>query len=102
MPDEWVPEQREQTIRQEILACLARDRLSASELSVRVHQSEREIYHHLEELRKAGKVALLPPICAECGFAFEQRRRTKKPGKCPRCKSTRIKPPLFILDQGYS
>lgn len=97
MSREWVPEQREQTIRQDILACLGRDRLSAAELSRLVHKPEKDIYHHLEELKKAGKVRLLPPICAECDFRFEERKKTKKPGKCPRCKSTRIKPPLFAL-----
>jgi predicted Zn-ribbon and HTH transcriptional regulator len=97
MNSEWIPEQREQTIRREILASLEQDRLSAAELSRLVHKPEKEVYHHLEELKKAGKIRLLPPLCAECGFAFEERRKTKKPGKCPRCKSTRIKPPLFAL-----
>lgn len=97
MSDEWVPEQRSRTIRQEILAHLERDRLSAAELSRLVRKPEREIYHHLQELKEAGKVKLLAPICAECGYTFDDRRKTKKPGKCPRCKSTRIKPPLFSL-----
>lgn len=93
--NEWVPEERDRTIRQSILSCLQRDRLSAAELSRLVSKPEKDIYHHLDEMIKAGRVRALPPLCAACNYSFDDRRKTKKPGKCPKCKSTRIKPPLF-------
>lgn len=34
------------------------------EMSRLVHKPEKDLYHHLEELKKAGKVRLLRPICA--------------------------------------
>lgn len=95
--NDWVPEERHQTIRQSILACLQQDRLSAPELSRLLGKPEKDIYHHLDELKKAGRVRMLPPLCAACNYSFEQRHKTGKPGKCPKCKSTRIKPPLFAL-----
>jgi predicted Zn-ribbon and HTH transcriptional regulator len=97
MPGDWVPEERTQTIPQAIMQALAVDRLSVAELSQRVHKPEKEIYHHLEQLTANGRVVMLPPICAACGYHFEDRRKAGKPGKCPKCKATRIKPPLFRL-----
>jgi predicted Zn-ribbon and HTH transcriptional regulator len=92
-----MPGERSRTIRQQLLDQLHDGPFSAAELSRLTRQSERDVLDHLEHLLRAGKVKALPASCAGCGFRFEQRTRSKKPGKCPQCKSTRIRPPRFTL-----
>lgn len=92
-----MPEERSRTVRQQLLDTLDNGPLSAAELSRLVRRSEKEIQEHLDELIKAGRIETLPPSCAGCGFRFDDRRKSKKPGKCPRCRSTRIRPPRFTL-----
>ncbi len=92
-----MPGERSRTIRQQLLDQLDGGPFSAGELSRLTRQSEREVLDHLEHLLHAGKVKALPASCAGCGFRFEKRTRSKKPGKCPQCKSTRIRPPRFTL-----
>lgn len=90
-----MPGERSRTIRQQLLDQLEDGPFSAAELSRLTRQSEREVLDHLEHLLRAGKVRTLPASCAGCGFRFEKRTRSKKPGKCPQCRSTRIRPPRF-------
>lgn len=92
---ETVPEIREMTVRQALLELLAGRELPVSLLSKEVHKPEKEVYEHLQELHKAGAVAMISAECVKCGFVFAERQKTKKPGKCPKCKSTRIEPPRF-------
>ncbi|BES72817.1 transcriptional regulator [Marinobacter nanhaiticus D15-8W] len=89
------PAERNITIRQEILAVLEEVESNASDLSKSVRLTEKEIYAHLDELCKSGRVETIPAACNSCGYRFEDRRKARKPGKCPRCKSTRIDPPRF-------
>lgn len=91
------PGERSRTIRQQLLEQLEDGPFSAAELSRLMRQSERDVLDHLEHLLRAGKVQALPASCAGCGFRFEKRTRSKKPGKCPQCRSTRIRPPRFTL-----
>ncbi|WP_148864029.1 ArsR family transcriptional regulator [Marinobacter fonticola] len=92
---ERVPAERTITIRQDILAILEEVECNASDLSKWVRLTEKDIYAHLDELKKSGRVATIPAACNACGYRFEDRRKARKPGKCPRCKSTRIDPPRF-------
>ncbi len=94
-----MPEERSRTIRQQLLDQLATGPFSAAELSRLTRQSERAVLNHMEHLLRAGRVQVLPASCAGCGFRFEQRTRAGKPGKCPQCKSTRIRPPRFALPE---
>ena len=94
-----MPVERSQTIRQQLLQQLEAGPCSAAELSRLLRLSERDLVDHLDHLIQAGKVESLPPSCAGCGFRFEQRRKAKKPGKCPQCKSARIRPPRFALPE---
>lgn len=94
--NEYIPEDRSQTIRQELLDILKTGEHSAGDLSRMVRKSEKEVYHHLEHLKKAGQVKIVPAICLNCDYAFEQRGKVKKPSKCPSCRSTRIEPPMFV------
>lgn len=94
---EFIPEERSETIRQELLRLLADRQLSASVLSKEVRKSEKEIYDHLEQMNKTGVLIIIPAECRNCGYIFAQRDRAGKPGKCPKCKGTHIEPPLFTI-----
>jgi len=42
-------------------------------------------------------VAMVPPVCLSCGYVFKDLKRPRRPSRCPRCKSERIRGPLFVL-----
>lgn len=72
------------------------------DLSARVGLSEKDIPAHLEHLEKSLKVkgerlVVQPAECLACGFVFEERRRFTTPGSCPSCRSSRIRPPGFLI-----
>lgn len=90
-----LPPERNITIRQEIFAILEHGACSASDLSKRVRLTEKDVYEHLDELKQSRRIETIPAACNACGYRFEDRRKTRKPGKCPKCKSTRIDPPKF-------
>jgi predicted Zn-ribbon and HTH transcriptional regulator len=93
--------------RSETLRAALRDLLRSSaepltirELSQSLGASERELYEHFEHLARSlahsgEPLKIEPSRCLACGFEFEERTRFKKPGRCPKCKSTRISPPRF-------
>jgi transcriptional regulator len=94
---EIIPRERNKTIRQEITRLLDGNRLSVTVLSKEIRLSERELYSHLEQIKRSGLLLIIPAACDDCGFVFADRNRVKKPGKCPKCKSTHIEPPLFSI-----
>ena len=94
---EIIPQERYETIRQEISRLLSERKFSAAALSKQIRKPEKEIYDHLDQLNKSGILLVTPAECGECGYRFEHRERAKKPGKCPKCKSTHIEQPLFSL-----
>lgn len=96
------PREEKSTLRQSILQCLEKGPLTARELSARVRIREKDVVPHLEHLEKSvrrskRRLVIEPAECLQCGFRFEGRRRFKKPGACPRCRSERIEPPVFRL-----
>jgi len=100
LKEPYVPIERHDTIRQEIVACILDQTLSAKELSGAVHVSEKDVYDHLEHIErsthKAGhQLTVIPAECLKCGFVFKKRERLKKPGRCPVCRGEQIQEPLF-------
>lgn len=93
--NEPIPPARVETVRQALLAALAAAALPVSVLSQRLGESEKVLLDHLQSLQRAGRVEVCPPTCGHCGFAFAGRTRVTKPGRCPRCKSTRIPEPRY-------
>jgi predicted Zn-ribbon and HTH transcriptional regulator len=68
-----------------------------------VRISEKEVYEHLEHIRKTlskrdRQLVIVPAECAKCGFVFSKRERVRKPGKCPVCKAESIREPLFSIN----
>lgn len=103
-----------ETVRQEITALLEGGQgglkgglkggrpLSAHEISPLAGVSEKEVYGHLEHIRKSlnkstRKLVIAPAECKGCGFVFKKRVRLKKPGRCPVCRSESIGLPLFSI-----
>jgi len=98
----FIPVARRETIRREILSLLKDNELSAKEISAQIGVSEKEVYEHLEHLRKTLNKSeyhfvMRPPACRKCGFLFRKRERLKKPGRCPVCRSEVIEEPLFVI-----
>jgi transcriptional regulator len=96
------PLERYNTIRRYIVSLLEGETLSAKDISVSLRVPEKDVYDHLEHIRKTlhtegQHLTLLPPRCEKCGFEFRKRTRLTKPGKCPICHSTLIKPPLYSI-----
>jgi predicted Zn-ribbon and HTH transcriptional regulator len=93
-----------QTKRQEIIDCLKTASMTANDLSRAVHLREKEIYSHLEHIRKSLKhrherFTAEPSRCHGCGFEFKDRKKLTPPGKCPLCKSERIFQTMFRIDE---
>lgn len=91
-------EERKETIRQQLKSLLEAQKLTLKTLSKEVRQPEKEVLHHLEQLKKSGVLTIIPAECADCGYIFETREKAKKPSKCPECKSTHIDEPLYSLN----
>jgi predicted Zn-ribbon and HTH transcriptional regulator len=99
-----VPPSMHDTVRHGIIAALEQRTRSAKELSAEVRLPEKEVYGHLEHIRKTmsktGRhLAVTPAECKKCGFVFSKRERLKKPGKCPVCKGESIHEPLFSIEE---
>jgi hypothetical protein len=92
------------TIRQQIIDLLIQETLSALDISRAVGVAEKDVYGHLAHIEKTvtaqgHKLARMPISCRACGFIFRRRRRLTRPGRCPRCHSSRIDYPLFRIEE---
>jgi predicted Zn-ribbon and HTH transcriptional regulator len=96
------PVERHETIRREIMDVLEDRLLSAMDISGNVGIPVKEVYDHLEHIRrtlniKSLRLSVTPAECKKCGFVFKKRGRLKKPGKCPVCRGESIEDPLFSI-----
>lgn len=90
------------TIRQRLIQRLEEGECGVRELSQELHQSEKEIYRHLEHVgrtvgNEGGKLVIFPPACMQCGYVFAERTRPAPPGRCPRCKGSHIRRPRYRI-----
>ncbi|MEN8258027.1 MAG: transcriptional regulator [Thermodesulfobacteriota bacterium] len=86
----------EGSIRQQIMELLGQEEMNAMEISQAVGISEKEVALHLEHVirtlsKKGKKLVINPYTCLGCGFSFKDRKRLKRPGRCPRCKGSHIR-----------
>jgi transcriptional regulator len=98
----FVPVERNETVRRNIIAVLEGNTLSAKEISAEIGLSEKDVYGHLEHIRqtinKRNQAFIVTPAeCKKCGFVFRKRERLKKPGRCPVCRNETIRDPLFAV-----
>jgi hypothetical protein len=102
-----VPLVMHETVRREIFSVLVQGQRSAKELSAEVRISEKEVYDHLEHIRRSmdtsgQHLVVVPAECKKCGFVFSKRERLKKPGKCPVCRGESIHDPQFAIEAKVS
>ena len=98
----FVPVERHDTIRHNIISLLESHTLSATDISVDIGISEKEVDEHLEHIQrtinKSGRIFVVKPAeCKKCGFVFRKREKLKKPGRCPVCRNESIYEPLFSV-----
>lgn len=91
---------RPETVRQALRSALEDGPYTAHELSALVSAPEAAVEKHLEHLARSiaasgEELVVEPAKCLGCGHAFRDRRRFSAPGRCPRCRSERIRPPRF-------
>jgi len=90
------------TIRQKIIDLLEEDARDARELSQTLRVPEKELYNNLAHVAKSmnakkKKLEILPFSCLSCGYVFKDRRRFTRPGRCPKCRDTRVEYPLYRI-----
>jgi transcriptional regulator len=98
------PPETHDTVRHAIVAELLQGASSARDLSASAGISERDVYNHLEHIRKSivmsGRhLVITPAECKKCGFVFAKREKFKRPGKCPICKGESIREPLYEIEE---
>ena len=96
------PKPRGETHRRALHDALLGEPRTARELSVALSLRERDVLSHLEHLDRSldhtgERLEIEPARCLACGFAFDERARLTKPGRCPRCRATRIALPRFSI-----
>jgi predicted Zn-ribbon and HTH transcriptional regulator len=89
--------------RKELLSILSDRPRSASsiarELGLRRGDVEDDLAHAIRSARASGHlVVVVPARCRTCDFQFGPDRLSK-PGKCPRCRGTRIYEPQISIQQ---
>ena len=98
-----VPEQREKTIRQDLMRYLENQPgVTAHDISSALGITEKSVPGHLKHLQRSLRVqnqrlSVLPAACLDCGFVFRKRTRFSRPGRCPACRSTHLSEPRFGL-----
>ncbi|MGC2061427.1 MAG: hypothetical protein WA610_00500 [Thermodesulfovibrionales bacterium] len=102
---EAIPAERHDTIRHDIMQALDDRTLSALEISAEARVSQKEVYGHLEHIRKSlceqnRRLVVIPAMYLSCGFVFKKRERLKTPGRCPVCHGEHIREPLYSIAAG--
>jgi predicted Zn-ribbon and HTH transcriptional regulator len=96
------PSERGRTIRQRIVELLLDGQLGAGDISRCLGIREKAVYDHLSHIRRSmrsqgKKLITIPSRCLGCGYTFKDRRRLTPPGRCPRCRASRISDPVYKI-----
>lgn len=92
----------ERTLRQRLADLLQEQEADALELSQALGIAEKDVYAHLEHIRRTAAaagdaLAVTPSECLACGYVFADRVRLTRPGRCPHCRGTRVSRPSFRI-----
>ncbi len=93
---------RNKTIRKELISLLEEKEMTARDLSKALKIQEKEVYDHLEHVRRSlkaqkKKLNIDPYYCLVCDFVFKDRRRLSRPGRCPKCRQGHIEPAAYRI-----
>ena len=88
------------TIRQLIIELLGRAPMDSLQVARALALREKEVAEHLPHIARSiagrgGRFIMHPARCLNCGYQFKDRRRLKPPGRCPRCKQSRLQGPEY-------
>ena len=91
-----------QTIRQQMIQALRRQEMDLGQLADRVALTEKEALSHLPHIQKTtaakgSRLRIRSAHCDGCGYAFTSRKRISPPGRCPKCKQSRISGPWYSV-----
>jgi predicted Zn-ribbon and HTH transcriptional regulator len=91
------------TIRQQIMEILGDGEMGVRDISQTVGISEKLVYEHLEHIvrslsAKGKQLSVDPYKCLVCGYIFKDRKRVRRPGRCPKCKQGHIQGARFRID----
>jgi predicted Zn-ribbon and HTH transcriptional regulator len=88
------------TSRERIAELIKNRDMSPQEIAKIMEVKEATIIEDLKHIRKSGKygeLLILPARCLKCGYEFDAK--IKVPKRCPKCKSTWIEEPRFMIRQ---
>ena len=90
------------TTRQLIIDLLCRAPMDLIQMARVLELREKEVAEHLPHIAKSvagrgGRFIMHPASCLNCGYQFKDRRRLKPPGRCPRCKQSRLQGPDYQI-----
>jgi predicted Zn-ribbon and HTH transcriptional regulator len=88
------------TIRQQMISLLKMAPMDLRDLSQALRISEKEVKSHLPHIAKTlsarnDRLKVIPARCESCDYAFSDRKRLSPPGRCPRCRQSRIQGPWY-------
>jgi predicted Zn-ribbon and HTH transcriptional regulator len=88
------------TVRQQMISLLKAAPMDLRDLSQALRISEKEVKGHLPHIAKTvsaskDRLTVTPARCGGCDYAFTDRKRLSPPGKCPRCRQSRIQGPWY-------
>ncbi len=91
-----------QTIRQRIIAELRQREMDLYQIAQLLGMTEKEALSHLPHVQKSvtaqgGRLLVRPARCDGCGYEFTSRQRLSPPGRCPKCKQSRISGPWYTV-----
>ena len=96
------PPERHTTIRKAIIECLEGESMTAKEISAEVGIMEKDVSGHLEHIQKSllnskERFIVTPARCRSCGFVFRDRKKLKRPSRCPECHDEHLEEPCFSI-----
>jgi len=88
------------TVRRQIGDMLKQPR-TISSIAHELKLTREDVEDHVKHLLKTAKaedqaVNVEPARCRSCSYVFDETKLTK-PGKCPKCKGTRLYEPLIQI-----
>ena len=91
-----------QTIRQQMIDLLSEEEMTDRDLSQALGIPEKDVYAHLSHIARSlgprkQKLRITPIQCLSCGYVFRDRKRFSRPGRCPRCKDSRVQRPVYTI-----